>query len=108
MDAEKFAQTMLDSTEVFGSQAEAKRAQDQLLGLAVAKTDWVADDQETTCQLCSKEFTFFFRRHHCRYCGKLVCNDCTKARLAKQRICIDCNKTYINNAESNAWLSKIK
>ena len=36
----------------------------------------VADDHVTQCQLCDKKFTMFFRRHHCRACGKVVCNYC--------------------------------
>lgn len=31
----------------------------------------------TSCGLCSKSFTMFFRRHHCRSCGTSVCAKCS-------------------------------
>mmetsp|Transcript_28898 Transcript_28898/g.40683 ORF Transcript_28898/g.40683 Transcript_28898/m.40683 type:complete len:524 (+) Transcript_28898:27-1598(+) len=38
---------------------------------------WVKDEAFLTCQVCEAEFSFLNRRHHCRYCGKLVCKDCS-------------------------------
>ncbi|EQC41444.1 hypothetical protein SDRG_01412 [Saprolegnia diclina VS20] len=32
------------------------------------------------CQSCSRRFTFFRRRHHCRLCGRILCGKCTKHR----------------------------
>jgi hypothetical protein len=37
---------------------------------------WVPDEVVTNCQVCSQSFSFFFRRHHCRRCGKCVCSSC--------------------------------
>eukprot|EP00808_Paulinella_micropora_P008351 g62127.t1 len=34
---------------------------------------WVPDEHTLSCLLCKKPFTLLFRRHHCRCCGKLVC-----------------------------------
>jgi hypothetical protein len=34
---------------------------------------WVPDEAVVECPLCKEPFTFFFRRHHCRACGKVVC-----------------------------------
>lgn len=31
--------------------------------------EWMNDAECSTCQKCSNPFTFFRRRHHCRYCG---------------------------------------
>ncbi len=31
----------------------------------------VRDQNVSQCQLCSKDFTFTFRRHHCRACGRV-------------------------------------
>ena len=41
---------------------------------------WVQDHLRSSCQKCNHGFTFFNRRHHCRMCGALVCNDCSSNR----------------------------
>jgi FYVE/RhoGEF/PH domain-containing protein 5/6 len=46
-----------------------------------ARPVWASDDSATQCTLCAKEFSFFVRRHHCRRCGRLCCDDCSGARL---------------------------
>merc|ERR1712129_377947 len=35
---------------------------------------WAANSAE--CMLCASAFTWIFRRHHCRRCGRCVCTDC--------------------------------
>lgn len=37
---------------------------------------WQADGSAANCTLCQQLFTFMFRRHHCRCCGRVVCHDC--------------------------------
>ncbi|KAF2160949.1 hypothetical protein M409DRAFT_59476 [Zasmidium cellare ATCC 36951] len=34
---------------------------------------WKPDESSNSCYVCSESFTWFFRRHHCRRCGNLVC-----------------------------------
>merc|ERR1712098_609442 len=60
---------------------------------------WQSDDDAPACTKCNREFTFFFRRHHCRGCGKVMCGDCTnkKCKLPKEfgysgeeRVCVAC------------------
>lgn len=41
---------------------------------------WEHDDVTSTCRSCSKKFTFFTRKHHCRRCGKIFCADCSSYR----------------------------
>ncbi|CAI8041250.1 FYVE, RhoGEF and PH domain-containing protein 6 [Geodia barretti] len=59
----------------------------------------VPDKSVTMCQVCSTLFTFTFRRHHCRGCGKVVCGSCSqwKAFLRylkkSERICEKCYNT---------------
>lgn len=38
---------------------------------------WTDDSSVSNCHACSREFSFFYRRHHCRYCGKIFCAACT-------------------------------
>lgn len=42
---------------------------------------WKLDAKVQACENCTKEFTTFTRRkHHCRRCGGIFCDDCTKQR----------------------------
>lgn len=42
---------------------------------------WKPDKSVLACESCRKSFTFVRRRHHCRKCGGLFCDDCTKGRI---------------------------
>lgn len=41
---------------------------------------WQPDDSVNKCPICHVSFTFFYRRHHCRRCGKVVCGDCSDTK----------------------------
>ncbi|PVU85034.1 hypothetical protein BB559_007235 [Furculomyces boomerangus] len=41
---------------------------------------WLPDSSAPYCALCKRKFKLFFRRHHCRRCGLVFCDDCTKDR----------------------------
>ena len=47
------------------------------------KTHWVKDKDAKACghKPCSRPFTVLLRRHHCRACGQLVCDECSRTRL---------------------------
>ena len=69
---------------------------------------WVPDKESPACNCCKKKFqgVFFMGKHHCRRCGKVVCEDCSKGRQildevvtangvqknpgGKQRVCKTC------------------
>ena len=57
---------------------------------------WVQDVASNNCQKCGDLFTLFHRRHHCRHCGALVCNDCSfnrahiPSKTKSVRVCEDC------------------
>ncbi|KAJ8269228.1 hypothetical protein COCON_G00118350 [Conger conger] len=38
---------------------------------------WIPDLRATMCMICTCEFTLTWRRHHCRACGKVVCQSCS-------------------------------
>ncbi|EGG22723.1 pleckstrin domain-containing protein [Cavenderia fasciculata] len=40
------------------------------------KSLWLKDKMTKECMLCTAGFTVTRRRHHCRKCGKIFCNDC--------------------------------
>lgn len=39
---------------------------------------WQPDSTAKECYSCSRQFTFFHRRHHCRKCGRVVCGKCSE------------------------------
>ena len=42
---------------------------------------WQHDADVDACGACHMVFTFFRRRHHCRACGRVLCDACTRTRL---------------------------
>eukprot|EP00656_Telonema_subtile_P023682 TRINITY_DN2523_c0_g1_i7.p1 TRINITY_DN2523_c0_g1~~TRINITY_DN2523_c0_g1_i7.p1 ORF type:complete len:229 (+),score=49.75 TRINITY_DN2523_c0_g1_i7:83-769(+) len=61
---------------------------------------WVEDDDVSECTRCSTGFGMFNRKHHCRRCGKVFCDKCSKNRTKlppedgygdeKVRVCQPC------------------
>ena len=39
---------------------------------------WKPDATAITCAICNELFTWFKRRHHCRHCGRVVCDTHSK------------------------------
>uniref|UniRef100_A0ABM5FA00 Zinc finger FYVE domain-containing protein 26 n=1 Tax=Pogona vitticeps TaxID=103695 RepID=A0ABM5FA00_9SAUR len=74
------------------------------------KQDWIPDEAEDTCMVCKTErFTMFNRRHHCRRCGRLVCNSCSTKKMVVEacwenptRVCDQCYA--YRNKESSTLL----
>lgn len=63
---------------------------------------WVPDSYASSCMLCDVKFTVLKRRHHCRACGKVLCNKCCsmKFKLEYQgnidsRVCVSCYQLLI-------------
>jgi hypothetical protein len=38
---------------------------------------WVSDDSVTMCKSCSLVFSMWYRKHHCRVCGRIFCFYCS-------------------------------
>ena len=38
---------------------------------------WMPDDKVTFCIGCERKFTFWYRKHHCRVCGRIFCAACS-------------------------------
>jgi hypothetical protein len=59
---------------------------------------WIQDSDAPDCMICGKHFNTFFRRHHCRNCGDVVCDNCSRKRMIlkhistekKLRVCSTC------------------
>lgn len=57
------------------------------------------DKDVLNCSKCTRKFTLWLRKHHCRLCNRIFCKKCsfTKMRrhervVQKIRLCIDCDK----------------
>lgn len=71
-------------------------------------------DQETDkCTNCYTMFDLFNRKHHCRHCGKIFCENCSCYRALlpyeyrisdPQRVCIGCNR-YLTPKQSFLTMS---
>ncbi|KAK6338921.1 hypothetical protein TWF696_009722 [Orbilia brochopaga] len=42
---------------------------------------WQPDSEVNNCPICRAGFTFFYRKHHCRKCGRVVCAPCSPHRI---------------------------
>ncbi|CAF0753721.1 unnamed protein product [Rotaria sp. Silwood1] len=67
---------------------------------------WVPDDKADTCMHCHiSKFSTYNRKHHCRNCGYIVCEGCSKNRFLlphldskRVRVCDSCfSKLNMNN-----------
>ncbi|KAH8905163.1 FYVE-domain-containing protein [Coniochaeta sp. PMI_546] len=48
---------------------------------AVSLPRWQPDAEVTYCPICHTQFSFFIRKHHCRKCGRVVCDACSPHRI---------------------------
>eukprot|EP00670_Eutreptiella_braarudii_P000618 CAMPEP_0174293896 /NCGR_PEP_ID=MMETSP0809-20121228/40036_1 /TAXON_ID=73025 ORGANISM="Eutreptiella gymnastica-like, Strain CCMP1594" /NCGR_SAMPLE_ID=MMETSP0809 /ASSEMBLY_ACC=CAM_ASM_000658 /LENGTH=238 /DNA_ID=CAMNT_0015394993 /DNA_START=29 /DNA_END=745 /DNA_ORIENTATION=+ len=50
---------------------------------------WTKDNLAYFCGYCHKEFGMLLRKHHCRHCGKVFCDECTRFRAKIPQMGID-------------------
>ncbi|KAE8148075.1 FYVE zinc finger-domain-containing protein [Aspergillus avenaceus] len=46
---------------------------------------WQPDSEVTSCPICGTDFSFWYRKHHCRKCGRVVCASCSPHRITIPR-----------------------
>jgi hypothetical protein len=73
---------------------------------------WKSNSSATHCLICEVIFSLFKRKHHCRYCGEIICDECSLNRIqiyksqGAVRICDQCvsiqfNRDTYNNKNNN-------
>eukprot|EP00808_Paulinella_micropora_P019776 g44843.t1 len=76
--------------------------------------DWIPDSGAPNCMRCRSQFTCFFRRHHCRFCGFVACWQCSNQQVEGARICNTCftkwegEKVRISTLLESPALGKVK
>ncbi|XP_028256291.1 FYVE, RhoGEF and PH domain-containing protein 6 [Parambassis ranga] len=94
------------------SQEETEGAVDSGAPLGSKAPIWIPDLRATMCMICTCEFTLTWRRHHCRACGKVVCQACSANKyyleyLKNQpaRVCDHCFAKLQENSDRCASTS---
>ena len=71
---------------------------------------WIPDSVCKACYKCKTSFSVFRRRHHCRRCGQVFCNDCTKLRSRVEiigekqtRVCDSC---HVDISEGKSFMRR--
>src|SRR5262249_54428664 len=76
----------------------ANEINDRPQGKRKGGPQWVKDKDRNNCKDCNTEFKGMTRRHHCRGCGEIFCDNCTDNRVSltfygyedPQRVCAAC------------------
>ncbi|CAK9062575.1 unnamed protein product [Durusdinium trenchii] len=64
--------------------------------------NWTPDNDAADCEICDVPFSFLRRRHHCRHCGRCICDTCSPVECWRivpeieatrpSRFCIECSR----------------
>lgn len=54
--------------------------------------EWEIDEEVSRCHICDRSFSVLYRKHHCRRCGVIICQNCSKTLPFHEnsRTCILC------------------
>eukprot|EP00105_Crassostrea_gigas_P000515 XP_011412354.2 PREDICTED: early endosome antigen 1 [Crassostrea gigas] len=86
----------LDDTQAALQELGRENQSLQITTTKVSSRKWADDNEVKECMGCNKSFSVTVRKHHCRNCGNIFCNDCSskEARLALAkkpvRVCDNC------------------
>ncbi|XP_069124527.1 RUN and FYVE domain-containing protein 2-like isoform X2 [Argopecten irradians] len=73
---------------------------------ATKEAAWMSDKDASQCSSCNKEFSIARRKHHCRNCGEIFCNECSDNKMplpssAKPvRVCDTCQTVLLQRYSS--------
>uniref|UniRef100_A0A1A8RAX2 RUN and FYVE domain containing 1 n=1 Tax=Nothobranchius rachovii TaxID=451742 RepID=A0A1A8RAX2_9TELE len=88
------------------SQSKLKMEDFKEVNKALKGHAWLKDDEATECKQCQKEFSISRRKHHCRNCGDIYCNNCSSNELALPsyprpvRVCDVCHSLLLQRSSS--------
>ncbi|KAK7922105.1 hypothetical protein WMY93_009007 [Mugilogobius chulae] len=90
------------------SQSKLKMEDFREVNKALKGHAWLKDDEATQCKQCQKEFSISRRKHHCRNCGDIYCNNCSSNELALPsyprpvRVCDMCHSLLMQRSNSSS------
>ncbi|KAJ2546758.1 hypothetical protein IWW35_004894, partial [Coemansia sp. RSA 1878] len=79
-DAEDNVDTDSDTESIDGPGQGLYSPSALFMRQCLPESAWEPDEATQTCRQCSRRFTLFVRRHHCRRCGLLFCDTCSAQR----------------------------
>lgn len=66
------------------------------------RSHWVSDSKRQSCKYCHKLFTFWDRKHHCRHCGDIFCQ-----QHVRHWLYLDSQAKFVIGGSGVGVLSKI-
>ncbi|KAI0231397.1 Pleckstrin y domain-containing F member 2 [Massospora cicadina] len=74
-----------------------------------SSSSWVPDSDAPVCMACNvTRFSLLVRRHHCRSCGCVICNRCSRGRTlfsSGTRVCVNCHDSPLPREELSPTLA---
>ncbi|XP_053997486.1 zinc finger FYVE domain-containing protein 1-like [Hylaeus anthracinus] len=97
VNARKVSEQVVSTLSAVGTVLNYSKS---LIKDTVRPSYWVPDSEAVSCCICDKQFSIVLPLHHCRDCGRGVCQNCSKHRQAVPhrgweypvRICDSCRK----------------
>jgi hypothetical protein len=64
---------------------------------------WADDELNTTCSKCRALFSYTVFKHHCRKCGLIFCNECSRSKLLipAEDLVLRPQEGYVSNVKSS-------
>ncbi|KAJ5109462.1 hypothetical protein N7456_006137 [Penicillium angulare] len=82
---ERTLRAFLSGTSETQSLAEALRSPHEATDIDTNLPSWQPDAEVTNCPICGTAFGLWYRKHHCRKCGRVVCASCSPHRITIPR-----------------------
>ncbi|KAK3586576.1 hypothetical protein CHS0354_001166 [Potamilus streckersoni] len=76
--------------------------------MAIREAQWASDRDATNCKQCDRPFSVARRKHHCRNCGDIFCNECSDNKMPHPssskpvRVCDICHSVLLQRYSASA------
>jgi len=119
-ERETWVKKINDAVQEIARKRETYKRGSQLSALSKSELGkkapaWVRDEAVTMCMLCDSLFTLTKRRHHCRACGGIYCNNCCHFKVPleyangkHERVCQTCHGILVRSAKGSIIRKKVE